>query len=245
MKFCWCPQGVSRWGSPASEADRFDNEEQVSVTLSRGFWLGQTEVTQGLWQSVMGTTPWSGGSYVKEGTAYPATYVNWDDATEFCRKLTARERAAGRLPIGWSYQLPTEAQWEYACRAGTQTAYSFGADASRLSDHGWWDGLVGGGRHATREPDAHQVGTKQANAWGLLDMHGNVWEWCQDVYGAKLKLSGGRDPPVSSGGSNRVLRGGCWVDTAWSCRSAYRGRNVPSYRDGGLGFRCALSPPGN
>lgn len=228
-------------GSPRSETDRESDEEQVSVTLSRGFWLGQTEVTQGLWESVMGTTPWvehgDTDSY-RAGANYPVVYVNWEDATEFCRKLTARERAAGRLPSGWAYQLPTEAQWEYACRAGTTTPYN-GDGTGVLGDYAWyavnaWD--IG-------ERYAHLVGQKKANRWGLYDMHGNVWEWCQDWYGGKLP--GGRDPLASAGGSLRVCRGGGWYSTARYCRSANRDGSGPSRRDNDLGFRCALSPSGS
>lgn len=240
VKFCWCPAGSFTMGSPASEADRFDNESQVSVTLSRGFWLGQTEVTQGLWQSVMGTTPWVGqkvGSQAwhREGPDYPAVYVNWDDVTEFCRKLTAREREAGRLPSGWSYQLPTEAQWEYACRAGTTGPYNRDG-AGVLSDSAWYD------KNALNvgEMYAHLVGQKTPNRWGLYDMHGNVWEWVQDWSGDRLP--GGRDPLVSTGGSLRVLRSGGWSNPAGSCRSAHSGGSEPTYRDYDLGFRCALSP---
>jgi formylglycine-generating enzyme required for sulfatase activity len=248
VKFCWCPAGSFTMGSPASEADRWSDEDQVSVTLSRGFWLGQTEVTQGLWQSVMGTTPWVGKEYVQSGANYPAVYISHglgsdgtvepDSATEFCRKLTARERAAGRLPAGWAYQLPTEAQWEYACRAGTTGPYN-GDGTGVLSDYAWyfentWE--IG-------ETYAHQVGQKKANRWGLYDMHGNVWEWCQDGYGEKLP--GGRDPLVSTGGSLRVGRGGGWFYAARYCRSANRSRLDPSGRYSVLGFRCVLSPSGN
>ena len=247
VKFCWCPAGSFTMGSPASETDRSTDEDQVSVTLSRGFWLGQTEVTQGLWQSVMGTQPWSGKDYVQTGANYPAVYVSHglgsdgtvepDSATEFCRKLTARERAAGRLPSGWEYQLPTEAQWEYACRAGTTTPYN-GDGTGVLGDYAWYSVNA----DAIGETYAHLVGQKKPNRWGLLDMHGNVWEWCQDWYGEKLP--GGRNPVVSSGGSFRVSRGGSWNDAAWFCRSAYRNGFVPSFRFSYLGFRCALSPSG-
>jgi len=248
VKMCWCPSGSFVMGSPASEAVRSDDEAQVNVTLSRGFWLGQTEVTQGLWESVMGTQPWAGKDYVKAGANYPAVYISHgldaegkveqDSAVEFCRRLTARERAAGRLSAGWEYALPTEAQWEYACRAGTKTAYSFGNDAGQLSDYAWWGGIDGG--NAASEKYAHTVGTKKPNAWGLFDMHGNVIEWCQDWYGEKLP--GGRDPLVRTGGSYRVFRGGCWSSTAGYCRSADRSRSDPSYQDSDLGFRLVLSP---
>ncbi|MEZ6056943.1 MAG: SUMF1/EgtB/PvdO family nonheme iron enzyme [Planctomycetaceae bacterium] len=248
VKMCWCPSGSFVMGSPASEADRFDDEDQVNVTLSRGFWLGQTEVAQGLWESVMGTTPWSGEEYVKEGASYPAVYISHglgadgtvekDSATEFCRKLTARERAAGRLPAGWEYTLPTEAQREYACRAGTKTAYSFGDDASKLGDYAWYEDNAWN----VNEEYAHTVGTKKANAWGLFDMHGNVYEWCQDWY--EDKLPGGRDPLAASGGSLRVSRGGGWFYSAGGCRSASRSWDDPSSRSHFLGFRLVLSPSG-
>ncbi|MEZ6056940.1 MAG: SUMF1/EgtB/PvdO family nonheme iron enzyme [Planctomycetaceae bacterium] len=254
VKMCWCPSGSFVMGSPASEADRRDNEDQVNVTLSRGFWLGQTEVTQGLWESVMGTTPWvehRNEDDDKVGANYAAVYINHglgaggtvekDSATEFCRKLTARERAAGRLPEGWEYTLPTEAQWEYACRAGTKTAYSFGNDATQLSDYGWWGGYYGDG-NAREERYAHTVATKKPNAWGLFDMHGSVTEWCQDSYGDKLP--GGRDPQGPSRGSVRVIRGGSWPYDAGSNRSAVRGSLGQSYRLSYVGFRLVLSPSG-
>jgi formylglycine-generating enzyme required for sulfatase activity len=235
-------------GSPASDADRISGEDQVNVTLSRGFWLFQTEVTQGLWQSVMGTTPWSWKDYVHSGENYPAVNVSHglgsdgavepDSATEFCRNLTARERAAGRLPSGWSYQLPTEAQWEYACRAGTTGPYN-GDGTGVLSDYAWYSvnaNVIG-------EYYAHLVGQKKPNRWGLLDMHGNVWEWCQDWYGEKLP--GGRNPLVSAVGSYRVLRGGSWFTYAGYCRSASRYWVHPSSRNHFMGFRVALSPSGD
>ncbi|MFV0443280.1 MAG: formylglycine-generating enzyme family protein [Planctomycetaceae bacterium] len=150
------------------------------------------------------------------------TYVSWEDASEFCRKLTASERAAGRLPSGWSYTLPTEAQWEYACRAGTTGPYN-GDGTGVLSDYAWYDSNA----DDVGEKYAHPVGQKKANRWGLLDMHGNVWEWCQDWYGEKLP--GGRDPLLSSGGSYRVYRGGSWDYSAWGCRSANRGGLGPSW----------------
>ena len=140
MKLKLIPAGEFEMGSPASEADRDDDETQHHVKLSQPFYLGVHEVTQGQWQAVMGTTPWSGQDYVKEGADYPATYVSWEDAVKFCEELTKRERAAGRLRADQEYRLPTEAQWEYACRGGTSTAYSFGDDASKLGEYAWFDG---------------------------------------------------------------------------------------------------------
>ena len=236
VKFCWCPAGSFRMGSPPTEADRSDNESPVDVTLTQGFWLGQTEVTQGQWESVMESRPWLGKEFVREGATYPAVYVNWDDATSYCVKLTEREQKAGKIPSGWSYRLPSEAEWEYACRAGTRMAFSFGEDAEVLDQYAWFNKKAGdvGANYA------HTVGQKKPNAWGLHDLQGNVWEWCGDWYDAKL--SGGRDPQGPSGGSRRVYRGGSWLSSAWGCRSAYRGGFVPSIRNSSLGFRVALSP---
>jgi len=202
----------------------------VAVALTRPFWLGKTEVTQGQWEKVMGTKPWS-GSGGKSDADLPATHVNWDDVTEFCKKLTQRERDSGTLPANKEYRLPTEAEWEYACRAGTTTVSSFGDDESKLGDFAWFSGNSGNA--------VHKVGTKQANPWGLHDMHGNVYEWCSDRYGDKL--SGGTDPVGPEGGSGRVSRGGCWGDSPGGCRSAYRFLYDPSYRDRILGFRVARS----
>ena len=240
MKLIYCPSGSFRMGSPAGEKYRDKDEEQVSVTISKGFYLGKYSVTQAEFKAVMGTTPWAGNRLVKEGDDYPATYVDWNDAAEFCRKLTARESQAGRLPQGYVYALPTEAQREYACRAGTTTAYSFGDDAGNLRDYAWWSGIVGDG-NAKTEHYAHRVGQKKPNPWGLYDMHGNVWEWCRDFYAEKLP--GGTDPLVETG-SSRVGRGGSWNVDVSDCRSANRNRLVPGVRISPLGFRGSLVPAG-
>ncbi len=208
-----------------------EDSSKVQVTLTNGFWLGQTEITQGQWETIMGTTPWKGKDYVKEGSNYPATIVSWEDAIAFCKKLTEQERKAGQLPDDWEYTLPTEAQWEYACRAGTTTVYSFGDDDSKLSDYAWFEDNAGD----IGEEYAHAVETKKPNPWGLSDMHGNVWEWCRDWY--QDKLPGGTDPEVTAEGSFRVNRGGSWINPAGLCRSALRFWYTPSYRNFNLGFR--------
>jgi formylglycine-generating enzyme required for sulfatase activity len=242
MKLVWCPPGKFTMGSPPSEKDRKINnndEDKVIVTLTNGFWLGKYEVTQSEWKQVVQTEPWKGIRFTKEGEDFPATCVSWDDATDFCRKLTEQERQAGRLPEGWEYTLPTEVQWERACRARTETRFSFGDDESKLGEHGWfrdnaWD---------ADEKYAHRVGEKKSNPWGLFDMHGNVWEWCRDAYAEKLP--GGRDPEVKADektkGSLRVYRGGSWLFVAAGCRSGSRYWSPPVNRYYFVGFRPALS----
>ena len=153
--------------------------------------------------------------------------VSWDDATEFCKKLTALEHKRGKLPANQTYRLPTEAEWEYACRAGTTTAYSFGDKQSSLGDYAWYDD--------NSDHKLHEVATKKPNPWGLFDMHGNVYEWCEDWY--EDSLSGGNDPKGPSAGSYRVLRGGSWSHGASDCRSALRYNFRPTDRDYFYGFR--------
>jgi len=235
MKLGWCPPGTFNMGSPQSEADRYDNEAQVPVTLTQGFWLGKYEVTQGEWERVMRTTPWRGQKSVKEGPRYAATHISWEEATEFARRLTEQEREAGRLPKSLNYTLPTEAQWEYACRAGTKTAYSFGDNSAMLSEYDWWSG------NTDRQQYAHEVGLKKPNAWGFYDTHGNVAEWCRDWYANQLP--GGNDPEVTTEGTDRVFRGGSWRYRAGICRAAARRQDTPGVRSKSnrLGFRLALS----
>ncbi len=236
----WIPPGDFTMGSPQSEKDHFDNEDQVQVSLSKGFWLGQHPVTQAEWQRFMRKNPWSGKIGEKEGDDYPATYVSWHTAMKFCERLTDTERQADRLPWDWQYTLPTEAQWEYACRAGTKSRFSFGDDDVDLSDYGWWRALDDG--NAKSEPYAHRVGQKKANPWGLSDMHGNVWEWCRNWYAKEL--AGGTDPQGPSQGSDRALRGGSWNNHARLCRSASRVGLRPDYRMSSQGFRVAAVPTG-
>ena len=227
MKLVLIKAGTFMMGSPASEADREDDEAQHRVTLTKDNYLGTTEVTQGQWAAVMGTTPWRGKGFVKEGSNYAATYVSWDDAVEFCKKLSSLD--------GKSYRLPTEAEWEYACRGGTTTAYSFGVDASQLSRYAFFDENA----WDQDEKYAHQVGQKLANPFGLYDMHGNVFEWCSDWKG-DYPSGSVTDPRGPSGGSNRVYRGGSWNYNARYCRSANRYNNSPGNRINCLGFRVAV-----
>jgi formylglycine-generating enzyme required for sulfatase activity len=223
LDMLWCKPGTFMMGSPEDEKDRDDDETQLKVTLTQGFYLGKHEVTQEQWEKVMGTNP----SYHK-GAALPVEKVSWDDAMEFCKKLTQMEKEADRLPKGWTYTLPTEAQWEYACRAGTTTAYSFGDTITPKQAN--YDGNVG---------KTTPVGTYPANAWGFHDMHGNVWERCLDWYGDYPDGSAS-DPVGPSVGSIRVLRGGSWINYGRNMRSAYRFRYSPVDRFYSLGFRLSL-----
>jgi formylglycine-generating enzyme len=246
VKFCWCPAGKFKMGSPASEAWHRPDEEQVEVTLTKGFWMRKYEVTQGEWKRVMGTTH---GDLTRElnagvGENFPVYWVSYKDAEEFCRKLTAEARAAGELPEGWAFRLPTEAQWEYACRAGTTTAYAFGDTLSeREANVGKpYNGIPTGVPGSAAAP----VGSYSANAWGLHDMHGNEFEWCRDWYHAQLR--GGTDPFEGETGSpnrdrsfSRVRRGGAWTDKPEFCRSAVRIRFEPHRSSDHIGFRVAIT----
>lgn len=240
ITFCWCPAGRFTMGSPASEPDRRPGEDPVEVTLSRGFWIGKYEVTQGQWRRVVGEFP--GKFTAGEGEDFPVYTVNFAEAEEFCRMLTGVAHSSGDLPREWEFRLPTEAQWEYACRAGTTTATSFGATLS--SKQANFQGKPYNG--AEQGPSPRQttpVGSYPPNPWGLHDMHGNVFEWCRDWY--HEKLAGGTDPDLSSskgtingdGTYSRVRRGGCWADEGWPCRSAFRLRFEPERRHDHIGFR--------
>ncbi len=228
----WINAGTFTMGSPASEKDRYDWEgPQTVVTLTRGFWMSKYETTQAEYQSVMGSNP----SSFTGDPQRPVEQVTWSDATNYCAKLTERERLAGRLPAGYVYRLPMEAEWGYACRAGTTTRFSYGDDLSytSLGDYAWYDSNSGG--------TTHPVGKKLPNAWGLYDMYGNVWEWCQDWYGT---YPGGSvtDPRGPSTGSDRVIRGGCWVHDGGNGRTARRFNFSPGFRGSILGFRSVLAP---
>jgi sulfatase modifying factor 1 len=224
LDMLWCKPGTFMMGSPKDEMGHLKNETQHEVTLTKGFYLGKYEVTQEQWEKVMGSNP----SVWDKGTTLPVEMVSWDSAINFCQKLTQMEKAAGRLPEGWAYTLPTEAQWEYACRAGTTTAYSFGDEITPKQAN--YDENV---------DKTTPVDTYPANAWGFHDMHGNVWEQCLDWYGDYPDGSAS-DPVGPSGGSIRVYRGGSWYDFGRYMRSAFRYRYTPGFRRSTLGLRLSL-----
>jgi formylglycine-generating enzyme required for sulfatase activity len=231
-RWAWIPAGAFRMGSPASEQDRDSDEgPQTQVTITRGFWMGRYEVTQAQYRKVMGNNP----SHFS-GDNLPVELVSWHDATNYCGKLTEQERAAGRLPAGYVYRLPTEAEWEYACRAGTTTRLSYGDDPgySQLGNYAWY--------WANSGWQTHPVGQKQPNPWGLYDMHGNVWEWCWDCYGGSLPGGSVTDLLGPASGSLRVFRGGRWIGAGRLCRSANRNSYAPDDRDISIGFRAVLAP---
>ncbi len=216
MEMIWCAPGTFMMGSPIAEVGRFDDEPLHPVTLTKGFWLGKYEVTQSQWQSVMGENP----SKFKNPDR-PVESVSWEDCNAFVSRLN--------VVFGGVARFPTEAEWEYACRAGSSGAVS---GNGQLMEMAWYDANSGN--------ETHAVGKNQANAWGFYDMHGNVLEWCYDWFG-KLDTLSHKDPKGPPTGSFRVLRGGCWFFYARDCRSAYRLKRDPVLRNAIYGFRLACS----
>jgi len=230
MRFVLIPPGTFTMGSPPGEPGRDDDEPPRQVTISKAFYLQTTEVTQGQWRHVMGRNP----SYFKEcGDDCPVERVSWNNVMAFIRRLNAKEGTGG-------YGLPTEAEWEYACRAGGRTAFSNGtitetrcAHDPNLDQVGWYCG------NSNKQP--HSVAGKPPNAWGLYDMHGNVWEWCRDFFGP-VPAGPVTDPVGPADGPGRMRRGGGWFSYAGDCRSAFRNRDDPFYYSSDLGFRLARTP---
>jgi len=224
MQFVSIPPGEFMMGDTAG---RSDEKPVHKVTITKPFYLGKYEVTQAQWQTVMGSNP----SKFKSPTN-PVEQVSWNDAQGFLGKLKATFSKKGML-LG----LPTEAEWEYACRAGTRTRYSFGNAAGLLGEYGWFNGNSGGKTHA--------FGQKRPNPLGLYDMHGSVWEWCSDWHANSFYAqSPSVDPVGPPTGSFRVVRGGAWRDRPTRCRSAKRGDSSPGPRFGLIGIRIALTPAG-
>ncbi len=232
-RWAWINPGTFTMGSPETEYDRSaDESPQTDVTLTRGFWMERYEVTEGEYTAVVGTNY----SAFTGDTNQPVEEVSWSDATNYCALLTAQEQAAGRVPAGYVYRLPTEAEWEYATRAGTTNRFFFGDDHdyTLLLNYGWVS--------TNSDQTAHDVGGKLPNPWGLYDTSGNVWEWCADGYGP---YSGGAvtDPTGAPTGTYRVMRGGSWHFPGGDARSADRNFNSPDFASFGIGFRVVLGRP--
>jgi len=216
IKFAFIPAGELEMGSPAEEKGREPEEVLHRVKISRPFRMGVTEVTQAQWRAVMGQRR---GSF--EGDSLPAAEVTWQDAVTFCVKLSDIEKKKCRLP--------TEAEWEYACRAGSSKRFSVGEELSAL---GWYDD------NAEEKP--HPVAQKRPNAWGLHDMHGNVAEWCSDFYQAPYAATAATDPAGAQQGTSRVVRGGSWSAFERGCRCASRGNANPAHQMKTVGFRVVM-----
>jgi len=217
MKLVLIPAGEFLMGSPEGEEGREDDEgPQHRVRISRPFYLGETEVTQEQFRAVMNTEPWKGETQVQENGRNAASFINHDDAVEFCRRLSQRE--------GKTYRLPREAEWEYACRGGTTTRFHFGDDESRLGEYAWFRGNA----YDKDEKYAHAVRQKKPNPFGLYDMHGNVFEWCEDWFASDYYVnSTATDPTGPDSGPSRVLRSGSWGFEPFLVRCARR-FNIPS-----------------
>jgi len=221
MEMIWCNPGTFMMGSLPNETGRGEDETYHRVSFSNGFLLGKFEVTQKEYEVVMGTNP----SYFK-GDSLPVEMTDWNDAVAFCKELNRLED----LPPGWSFHLPTEAQWEYACRGGTASSYSFG-NQIRPTDARWSDG--------SSPSQTLKVGHFEPNPWGFHDMHGNVWEWCADWYG-EYAVTNATDPTGPVRGLKRVRRGGSWLNPAILLRSAWRFESDPEDKYGYIGFRVCL-----
>jgi formylglycine-generating enzyme required for sulfatase activity len=241
----WIPCGSFTMGSPETEPGRGSQESpQTRVTISQGFWMGQYEVTQAEYLAVRGSNP----SYFTGNSNRPVEQVSWHDALAYCAVLTSRERSAGRLPAGYAYRLPTEAEWEYACRAGTTTPFYNGKElqSGMANFDGTHEYLVGHPDHYNTNGIyfgmTTAVGSYAPNAWGLYDMHGNVWEWCSNWWSSSLPGGSVTDPQGPATGSLRVRRGGSFDYRGFRCRSADRYySNAPDYCSC-TGFRVVLAP---
>ena len=241
MKFCWCPAGRFVMGSPVDEPNRLTiegrNEAQVEVTLTHGYWIGQYDVTQGEWKRAMGRMP--GDMSAGAGSDFPVYNVDYEECNQFCKRITREAHASGELPGNWAFELPTEAQWEYACRAGTTTATPYGASLSSRQANFDGNFPYHGAAKGPFLGRTSRVGSYQPNAWGLYDMVGNLCQWCRDAAGNSLP--GGTDPlQVKSESASHVRRGACWIDPGWVCRSASREAFEPWRRATHIGFRVVV-----
>ena len=246
MKLVLVPAGDFLMGGkfkPAEAVKRFGGKEnhyasehpRRKVTITKPFYMGVYEVTQAQWEAVMDSKPYDGKMVTKIGPDYPASWLTWTEAGEFCSKLSKK--------IGKQVALPTEAQWEYACRAGSDTAFCYGDDPKKIGDYGWLGSNMVDNQKA--KTYARKGGLRKPNAWGLYDMHGNIWEWCRDWYDAKFYASGkNADPVCVKKGKTVTSRGGSWYNDPIHLRSAARNSwTGPTYRHYNYGFRVIVAQP--
>ena len=231
IEMVFIPAGEFLMGSPENEKGRYRDEgPQRKVTITRPFYLGKTEITQSQWRSVLATQPWRGKRYVMTGAQNAASYISWYNAMAFCKKLSQN--------TGMTVRLPTEAEWEYACRAGTTTRFFYGDDLGdeRLGEFAWYYDNA----WAVNQRYSHPAGRKRPNPWGLHDMHGNVWEWCSDWYADSYPDAPAVDPQGPKHGKFHVHRGGGWNIVPRTCRAAYRSGNGPEVQEFLLGLRVVM-----
>ena len=232
MDMMWIEPGSFMMGSHEMMVEMIPNEgPRHEVTITRGFYLGKYEFTQGQWTAVMGTEPWQGQSYMVPHPDHPAVYISWDDVQDLVHRLNEVEGEE-------VYRMPTEAEWEYACRAGTTTEYSFGNRAGLLGDYGWYQANT----WSDGEPYAHPVGALLPNPWGLYDMHGNIWEWVEDWLGGYPE-GAQTDPVGPATGVYRVVRSGIFMAGPMGHRSAFRYGGAQDFPDGGVGVRLVRLKP--
>jgi formylglycine-generating enzyme required for sulfatase activity len=240
----WISPGTFTMGSPTNEALRGSDETQHAVTLSHGFYMGQYLVTQGGYQALTGNNP-SFFTFLPQNLICPVDSEAWSDATNYCALLTQQERSAGRVPTNWVYRLPTESEWEYTSRSGTTTAFYYGSGLhsgmANFDGRYEYDATTGTTTNSsgTYLSQTTPVGNYEPNAWGLYDMCGNVFEWCQDWYGT-YPVGPVTDPQGAATGTDHVFRGGAWDAPGQYCRAAQREHSPTTGID--VGFRIILAP---
>jgi formylglycine-generating enzyme required for sulfatase activity len=238
--FIWIPPGTFIMGSPTNEPGRDTDETQHAVTLTQGFYVGKHLVTQGQYVSVIGFNPSyfngvNGGTNYGVDTNRPVETASWYAASDYCAQLTQTQQLSGQIPTNWAYRLPTESEWECACRAGTTTEFSYGQDPdyTNLANYAWYSANGG--------DMVHDVGLLLPNPWGLFDMEGDVFEWCEDWYGP-YPSGPVTDPQGPADGDARVFRGGSWAYGPEDCRCAGRYSSDPTTKFNFVGIRVVLAP---
>jgi formylglycine-generating enzyme required for sulfatase activity len=239
-RLIWIPPGAFTQGSPTNEFFHVIDEVQHPVTITHGFWIGRHEVTQSEFTEIIGTNP---SAFL--GANLPVDSITWSDATNYCARRTEHERTAGRLPPGYVYRLPTEAEWEYACRAGTSSAFHYGAAlvTGLANFYGLQEYVSSVGpiqnSNGVNLARPTPIESYTPNAWGIYDLHGNAWEWCRDWFG-DYPTNAVNDPLGPNMGTYKILRGGSWLSDGSGCRTALRSGRFPGVGDTYVGMRVVL-----